>query len=284
MNFTKMHGLGNSYIYIDGCNEPIPDESELPTLAIRVSNPYTGIGSDGLILILPSEVADVRMRVFNNDGSEAKNCGNGLRCVSKYVYEHQYVKKEKFSIETLGGVVEAEVHLADDLESVSEVTVDMGAPQFERQYIPMLGRPDAKVIDSNENIEGVDYTLTAVSMGNPHAVLFVEDVVQAPVHSLGPVIEKAGLFPEGTNVEFIAPLSTNEIDFAVWERGSGVTQACGTGACAAVVAAILNGKSSKDESVVVHLPGGDLTIKWSSKDSHVWMRGPAVTICEGVLY
>ncbi|QDI93076.1 diaminopimelate epimerase [Salicibibacter halophilus] len=278
-----MHGLGNSYIYVDGFKESIPNEERLPNLASEVANPYTGIGSDGLILILPSNVADVKMRVFNSDGSEAKSCGNGLRCVSKYVYDHRYIEDDKFSIETLGGIVESVVHPSENGD-VSEVTVDMGAPRLKRKDVPMRGKDGAleeNVIDATEHIDGADHTFTALSMGNPHAVFFVDTLEDAPLETVGPLVEKADIFPEGTNVEFISIENPSEIDFAVWERGSGVTQACGTGACAAVVAAVLNGKLKRDEPIVVHLPGGDLTIRWSSKDNHVWMKGPAVTVCTG---
>ncbi|AXF57933.1 diaminopimelate epimerase [Salicibibacter kimchii] len=278
-----MQGLGNSYIYVDGFKENIPNEESLPNLATEVANLHTGIGSDGLILILPSNLADVRMRVFNSDGSEAKNCGNGLRCVSKYVFEHQYVEHKHFSIETLGGIVESLVHLDED-GAASEVTVDMGVPRLKRKDVPMHGEGDEleeHVIDATEHIDGVDYTFTAVSMGNPHAVFFVDSVGEASVETVGPLVEQAALFPEGTNVEFISIKNGTEIDFAVWERGSGMTQACGTGACAAVIAAVLNKKVKKDEAIVVHLSGGDLTIRWSSKDDHVWMKGPAVTVCTG---
>ncbi|QQK82024.1 diaminopimelate epimerase [Salicibibacter cibi] len=281
-----MHGLGNSYIYVDGFRDPLPNEERLPNLASEVANPYTGIGSDGLILILPSNVADVRMRVFNSDGSEAKNCGNGLRCVSKYAYEHQYVEHENFSIETLGGIVESQVHL-DEEGKVSEVTVDMGVPRLKRKDVPMRGKGGAleeNAIGVTETINGIDYTFTAVSMGNPHAVFFVDKLADAMIETVGPLIEKADLFPDGTNVEFISTLNASEIDFAVWERGSGITQACGTGACAAVVAAVLNGETKKDEAITVHLPGGDLTIHWSSKDDHVWMKGTAVTVCTGIYF
>ncbi|WP_218126249.1 diaminopimelate epimerase [Natribacillus halophilus] len=278
-----MHGLGNSYIYVDSFRESLPNEEKLPALAVKVADPHTGIGSDGLILILPSEIADVRMRVFNNDGSEAKNCGNGLRCVAKYVYEHRYVQKEEFSIETLGGIVTANVHPSRTGE-VHEVTVDMGLPKLKRKEMPMRGEGaalDEPVIASTEHVNGTDYTFTAVSMGNPHAVFFVENVAEASVETDGPVVENADLFPDGTNVEFISIMSETEMNFAVWERGSGVTRACGTGACAAVVAAVLNGKASKDKDITVHLPGGDLLIRWSSRDDHVWMKGQAVTVCEG---
>ncbi|MFB4160003.1 diaminopimelate epimerase [Geomicrobium sp. JSM 1781026] len=278
-----MHGLGNSYIYVDGFHHEIPKEEQLKNTAIRVANPYTGIGSDGMILILPSNKADVRMRVFNNDGSEAKNCGNGLRCVSKYVYEASIVRSNTFTIETLGGIVTAQVHPKKN-GHVDEVTVDMGIPALERAAIPMRGNKDELVINERISFGEEVHALTAISMGNPHAVLFSDHLDMAHLQTVGPLIEQATIFPEGTNVEFIQMKTEQEIDFAVWERGSGITQACGTGACAAVVAAVLNEKSKKDEEVTVHLPGGDLYITWSSENDHVWMRGKAATICSGEFY
>ncbi|WP_413382325.1 diaminopimelate epimerase [Alkalihalobacillus sp. 1P02AB] len=273
-----MHGLGNSYIYVDMFKETLLEE-ELPSLAIKVANPYTGVGSDGMILICPSEVAPVKMRVFNNDGSEAKNCGNGLRCVAKFAYEHGYVESETFQIETLGGLVEATVHL--EREQVQTVTVDMGLPRLERKSLPMVGNAEETVISETFTVDGEELEVTAVSMGNPHAIFFVDQIQEAPVETLGPIIEKDPRFPEWVNVEFVEAVSTDELNFRVWERGSGVTQACGTGACAAVVAAILNGYSTKGQDVVVHLLGGDLTINWK-EDGHVWMTGAAETICEGI--
>ncbi|EZH66068.1 diaminopimelate epimerase [Bacillaceae bacterium JMAK1] len=281
MKFTKLHGLGNSYIYLDGFNDAIPSEQELPQTAIAVSNPYTGIGSDGLILILPSERSDVRMRVFNNDGSEAKNCGNGLRCVSKYVYDRGIVTSTTFTIETLGGEVEAEVH-PDDANQVQMVTVDMGVPRLNKSDLPMRGGTGTEqTIDESITIGEQRFSMTGVSMGNPHIIMFTDNISEAPVATLGPIIEKSSVFPEGVNVEWVQMVSEREMHFKVWERGSGITQACGTGACAAVVAAVLNGQSKKDEEVTVHLPGGDLYITWSSKDDHIWMRGEAVTVCHG---
>ncbi|KYG33534.1 diaminopimelate epimerase [Alkalihalobacillus trypoxylicola] len=277
MKFTKMHGLGNSYIYVDMFKESLQEE-QLPSLAQEVANPYTGIGSDGLILVCPSEVAPVKMRVFNNDGSEAKNCGNGLRCVAKFSYEKGYVEDTTFMIETLGGLVEATVHLKE--EQVVSVTVDMGLPVLEREQIPMLGNPGEQVINELFEMNNEKYQLTAVSMGNPHAIMFVDDIVNAPVSSLGPMIEKDVRFPEWVNVEFVEVVNNEELNFRVWERGSGITQACGTGACAAVVASILNGYLEKNKEIVVHLLGGDLTIVWKD-DGHVWMTGAAETICTG---
>ncbi|NEU52927.1 diaminopimelate epimerase [Bacillus altitudinis] len=278
--FTKMHGLGNNYIYVNQMQEQLPEE-QLSEIAIRVSSVYTGIGSDGMILICPSDVAPVKMRIFNNDGSEGKNCGNGLRCVAKYVYEHQIVTDTTFQIETLSGLVEATVHVQDG--HVQLVTVDMGKPRFEKEAMPMLGEPASTTI--NEPLDFGTTTLngTAVSMGNPHIVFYLEDIEQAPLDSLGPIIEKHDMFPEGVNVEFVERVSETELHFRVWERGSGITQACGTGACAAAVSTIVNGHAKKETDMTVHLAGGDLIIRWKDND-HVLMTGPAETICDGTFY
>lgn len=278
--FTKMHGLGNNYIYVNQMKEQLPEE-QLSEIAIRVSSVYTGIGSDGMILICPSDVAPVKMRIFNNDGSEGKNCGNGLRCVAKYVYEHQIVTDTTFQIETLSGLVEATVHVQDG--HVQLVTVDMGKPRFEKEAMPMLGERASTTI--NEPLDFGTTTLngTAVSMGNPHIVFYLEDIEQAPLDSVGPIIEKHDMFPEGVNVEFVERVSETELHFRVWERGSGITQACGTGACAAAVSTIVNGHAKKETDMTVHLAGGDLIIRWKDND-HVLMTGPAETICDGTFY
>ncbi|MGV3487637.1 MAG: diaminopimelate epimerase [Tuberibacillus sp.] len=278
--FVKMHGLGNCYIYVDLVSEAI-ELPDLSKLAQQVSNPYTGIGSDGLILIVPSERAPLKMRIFNKHGSEGKNCGNGLRCVAKYAYEQGLVKDQKFDIETLGGLVTAEVHV--DGGVVDQVTIDMGEPILERERIPMAGHEGDTVIDEDVNIDDRNYQVTAVSMGNPHALFFVDDMDQAPIHTLGPRLADGGhpLFPEGVNVGFIETVSDHELIYKVWERGSGMTQACGTGATAAAVASILNKKAVRDTPVTVHLDGGDLVIDWQSESGHVLMTGPAETICEG---
>ncbi|WP_407272537.1 diaminopimelate epimerase [Radiobacillus sp. PE A8.2] len=275
--FTKMHGLGNSYIYIDLFNYTI-EEKHLSQLAIDVSNSNTGIGSDGLILIHPSDKAAVGMRIFNKDGSEGKNCGNGLRCVAKYAYENKLVEDKTFTIETKAGTVEATVH--GERPAIDEVTVDMGNPILQRHLIPMEGDDADEVISESFNISHHPLEVTAVSMGNPHAVFFVENIEEAPLYELGPVISKDSRFPEEVNAEFIEMISSKEINFRVWERGSGVTQACGTGACAAVVAAVLNDFSSKDEEVCVHLSGGDLFITWQ-QNGNVKMRGKAETTASG---
>lgn len=278
--FTKMHGLGNNYIYVNMFEEDL-EESMLSQLAVQVSNVHTGIGSDGLILICPSEKAPVKMRIFNNDGSEGKNCGNGLRCVAKYAFEHNLVKETKFMIETLSGLVEAEVHVEDGI--VKSVTVDMGKPRLKKKDIPMAGNTEDLTIREQLEFSGHFCEGTAVSMGNPHIIFYVDNIEEAPVTTLGPIVEKDPRFPEGVNVEFVEVVNDQEIHFRVWERGSGVTQACGTGACAAVVASVLNGYTTKGKETVVHLAGGDLIIKWS-EDDRVFMTGPAETICDGTYY
>ncbi|MBF0705934.1 diaminopimelate epimerase [Alkalihalobacillus hwajinpoensis] len=280
ITYTKMHGLGNNYIYINLFEQKL-EEKNLPQYAREVSDVYTGIGSDGMILICPSDRAEVKMRIFNKDGSEGKNCGNGLRCVAKYAYENKLVSSTKFAIETLAGLVQAEVHLADD--RVETVTIDMGRPEWTRGSLPMNGNSEDEVIDETVFYEEKPLQMTGVSMGNPHMVMFVDDIEKAPLTTAGPYFTDHQLFPESINVEFVEVVSSSEYHFRVWERGSGITQACGTGACAAVVAGVLNNKTLKGTEVTVHLAGGDLEITWD-EDDHVWMTGPAVTISTGVYY
>ncbi|WP_202080307.1 diaminopimelate epimerase [Caldalkalibacillus salinus] len=281
VKFTKMHALGNNYIYINQFEEPLEEDS-LPSLARKVSEIQTGIGSDGMILIAPSKTADIKMRVFNSDGSEAKNCGNGLRCVARYVYDHSIVNKTQFQIETLGGIVDANINV--DHGVVQSVTIDMGQPRLEKAALPMFGEDlQDQATDEQLDIDGETISFVGVSMGNPHAVIFVDDINEAPVETLGPKIEKHECFPEWINVEFIKVINEKEIDFRVWERGSGVTYACGTGACAAVVAAHIRGLVPQGKPITVHLLGGDLEISWHT-DAHVWMTGPAEYICTGEFY
>ncbi|MFD2215901.1 diaminopimelate epimerase [Metabacillus endolithicus] len=278
--FTKMHGLGNNYIYVNTFEEKL-EEGQLSDIARQVSNVYTGIGSDGLILICPSDKAEVKMRIFNNDGSEGKNCGNGLRCVAKYAFEHNLVKEKTFKIETLSGLVEATIHVEEN--RVNLVTVDMGSPRLSKAEIPMEGEGSEQTISESIEFSGQQYDVTAVSMGNPHIIFYVDDITQAPVTTLGPIVEKDRRFPEGVNVEFVEVVSKNELHFRVWERGSGVTQACGTGACAAVVSSVLNKHTNQGEETVVHLAGGDLLINWTN-EGNVLMTGPAEVICTGIFY
>ncbi|WP_077297588.1 diaminopimelate epimerase [Virgibacillus pantothenticus] len=278
--FIKMHGLGNNYIYLDFFQYTV-EEEKLSELAKSVSNVHTGIGSDGLIIIHPSETADVGMRIFNKDGSEGQSCGNGLRCTAKYAFEQGIVAEKRFRIETKANIVEAEVQVTN--EKVDQVTINMGKPHLERELIPMQGNPKQHVIGEPFDIQGQTLELTALSMGNPHAVFLVDQINGEQVSQLGPLVEKDERFPQGANVEFIEIVSPVEINFSVWERGSGITQACGTGACAAVVAGVLNGQLKRNESVTVHLPGGDLDITWDA-DGDVWMTGGAETIATGVFY
>jgi diaminopimelate epimerase len=290
LRVTKMHGLGNCYIYVNEFEHPLP-EAVLPELAQKVSDVHTGIGSDGLILIGPSDNADFRMRIFNIDGSEGKNCGNGLRCVAKYVVERGLTDQTEFTIETLSGIVDVQAHLqegptsaavnASETLRVESVTVNMGNPRLYKRDLPMVGDQDSMTVNEEVVVGGEPHRLTAVSMGNPHAVFFVTDVQAVDLEQIGPKIEKDPLFPERVNVEFVHAVNRRELDFRVWERGSGITQACGTGACAAVVAGVLNGVVERDVPVTVHLPGGDLEIVWAQGNSNVYMKGPAEFVLDG---
>jgi diaminopimelate epimerase len=281
VKFTKMQALGNNYIYVSLFDEKNLNEREFPALARAVAEVRTGIGSDGLILIGPSDVADVRMRIFNADGSEAENCGNGLRCVAKYAYEHGYVNAKTFQIEVQTGVVTATVQdVSANVYGVTHVTVDMGEVQFGPQAVDYAGSGDA-VAASGDAVriesDGTVYEGMLVSVGNPHFVSFVDDAVTHPVEKVGPRIEQHLAFPQRINVEFVTPRGRDALDFRVWERGSGITYACGTGACAAVAAGVRRGLLN--EAVTVHLLGGDLHIRMEGP--RVWMTGPAVTVCTG---
>ena len=272
MRFTKMHGIGNDYIFVDCFHETLAEAPE--TLAAKVSERHFGIGGDGLILILPSNVADARMRIFNADGSEAEMCGNGVRCVAKYVYERGIAKKNPLTIETGRGVLTLHLEVKDD--RVQSVTVDMGEPILDPARIPV--RLNGTVIEHPINMDGVDLAITCVSMGNPHCVIFRPEIDDHLVTQIGPKLERHPLFPNRTNVEFVQVLSPSEVRMRVWERGSGETLACGTGACAVCVAGVLAGRL--DRKVLVHLLGGDLQIEWRS-DGHVFMTGPATEVFTG---
>ena len=265
MKFTKMQGLGNDYLYF---YEEVPENVE--ELAVRLSNRYFGPGSDGLIYICKSEIADYKMRIFNADGSEAKMCGNGIRCVGKYVYDKGYTKKTVLQIETLSGIKILNLHLKDG--KVDEVTVDMGIGEVGTQGTLAIGTPEG-------NPEG-DTTYLPISTGNPHAVIFVEDMEKIPLELVGPKVEKHPDFPGGVNAEFCQVLSGKELRMRVWERGSGITMACGTGTCATVLAAITRGFCPRDEEITVHLDGGDLSIRVDDKN-RIFMTGPAAFVYEG---
>lgn len=273
MKFTKMHGCGNDYIYVNCMEEMIENPGEA---AVKVSDRHFGIGSDGLILICPSEVADFRMAMYNADGSEGKMCGNGVRCIAKYVYEYGLTKKDKISIETKGGIKYLNLTIEDG--KVVLVKVDMGAPILEPAQIPVTIGSDT-CIDQTLTVDGKEYQVTCVSMGNPHAVIFVEDTASLPLEQIGPKFEHHEAFPDRINTEFVQVLNRKEVNMRVWERGSGETLACGTGTCATVVACVLNGRT--DHEITVHLLGGDLFLNYDEEKNTVWMTGPAAIICDG---
>lgn len=280
MKFTKMHGCGNEYIYVNCFEENVENPEEL---SIKVSDVRFGIGSDGLILIKPSEKADFMMDMYNADGSRGKMCGNGIRCVGKYVYDHKMTDKKSISVETLSGIKYLDFTVEND--KVTAVRVDMGSPVLKPEMIPVKLEGE-KIISSPVEAEydekKVTVEMTCVSMGNPHAVIFTDDAEKAPVHTLGKVLECHEIFPDKCNIEFVNVLNENEVRMRVWERGSGETWACGTGACATAVACILNGFTKN--VVTVHMNGGDVVIEYDEKNNKVYMTGPAVTVCEGEYY
>ena len=274
MRFTKMQGAGNDYVYIDCFRETIP--SDPAALSIQVSDRHFGIGSDGLILICPSDHADARMRMFNVDGSESEMCGNGIRCVAKYVYDHGIAKKSRLAIETGRGILQIDLNIVGG--TVATACVDMGEPILRAEQIPTLLQGNPPILAPLE-VLGQTLHTTCVSMGNPHCVIFVEQIEDYHVHNLGPVIETHPAFPRRINVEFVSLKSPKEVNMRVWERGSGETLACGTGACGVCVAGVLSGRT--DRQLLVHLRGGDLELHWSKTDNHVYMTGPAVEVFTG---
>lgn len=274
--FAKMHGLGNSYIYLDLTRGD--DGLDFAALARRVSDPSFGIGSDGVIAILPSESADFRMRMFNADGSEAEMCGNGIRCVGKFIYDFGLSRKRDLVIET--GAGPRYLSLGVENDRVTSVRVNMGEPRFSRAQIPMAGDPDESAILTRLKADDFAFDVTAVSMGNPHCVIFVDEITDEMVLDAGPRIERHPAFPKRVNVEFARVLSDGSIEMRVWERGSGETMACGTGACAVGVAAMVTGAALP--RVTIHLRGGDLDIEWE-KGGPVYMTGPATLVCTGEL-
>jgi diaminopimelate epimerase len=274
MKFVKMHGAGNDYVYIDGFQENISDPA---ALAIEVSNRNFGIGSDGLILILPSTLADVKMRMFNSDGSEAEMCGNGVRCVAKYAYDHGLVAKEVVSVETGAGILTLQL-FPNAAGRISRVRVNMGLPRLTQGEIPLTGEATAQVVNLPLTILDRTFAITCVSMGNPHCVIFVDDVESFPLEKYGPLIEHHPLFPRRTNVEVVEVRSRSEVRQRTWERGAGETLACGTGAAAVVVAGVLTGRTERVIKNV--LSGGELELEWSEAGP-VFMTGPAVEVFSG---
>ena len=275
MKFTKMHGTGNDYIYVNGLVETIENPAEF---AIQYSDRHKGIGSDGLVMILASETCDFRMRMFNADGSESEMCGNASRCIGKYVYDKGLTNKTTLTLETLAGVKALQLFIGAD-QKVEKVTVDMGEPILDAALIPVTSDKNRVINEPVAFNSEIRYNITTVSMGNPHAVIFTSDILQLDLPKIGPVIENATIFPRRTNTEFIEVLTKNHVKMRVWERGSGETMACGTGACASVVAGVLNGLISR--RTTVELLGGELTIEWKEEDNHVYLTGGATTVFEG---
>ncbi|MFQ9515516.1 MAG: diaminopimelate epimerase [Eubacterium sp.] len=267
MEFTKMHGCGNDYVYINGIENKIDNPGELSKI---ISNRNFGIGSDGLIVINPSKIADFKMSMYNADGSEGKMCGNGIRCVAKYVYDNKMTDKTTITVETLSGIKTLVLNVKEG--KVETVRVNMGAPEITASKVPVIFDKD-KVINEAVNINNKEYRITCVSMGNPHAITFIEDTDALEIEQIGPLFENNEIFPDRINTEFIQVIDRKTIKMRVWERGSGETLACGTGACASVVASVLNDKT--DSTVTVKLLGGDLLIEYNREENTVYMTGPA---------
>ncbi|MEI3390840.1 MAG: diaminopimelate epimerase [Clostridia bacterium] len=276
MEFVKMHGLGNDYLYINCIKnrEPLfPEE-----LAKRLSNRHFGVGADGIILVCNSKIADFKMRIFNSDGSRGQMCGNGIRGFAKYVYDYNLIDKNEFKIETLAGIRKVKLNTLN--KSITEnITVDMGEPILHPVKIPVLTREEPPIKDLKIVIKNKIFTITCVSMGNPHAIIRLHNLEDINIKEYGPLIENRSEFPKRTNVEFIEIKDRSRIKMKVWERGAGETLACGTGACASTVASVLNGYTER--KVVVELLGGELEVEWNEEDSHVYMTGPATTVFRG---
>lgn len=277
MKFTKMHGIGNDYIYVNCFEEQIENPAEF---AIFWSDRHKGIGSDGLVMIMPSTDCDFRMRMFNADGSESEMCGNASRCIGKFVYDKGLTDKTEVTLETLAGVKILKLSLGAD-KLVESVTVDMGEPILESGLIPTTIKKTNVINEPVDFNSEIQYNITCVSMGNPHAVIFTTGIEKLDLPKIGTVIENAAIFPRRTNTEFIEVLSKDRLKMRVWERGSGETMACGTGACASAVAAVLNNLTER--KVTIELLGGELTIEWKEADNHVYLTGGATTVFEGVI-
>ena len=273
MKFTKMHGIGNDYGYVNCFEESVKNPAEVSKF---VSDRHFGIGSDGLILISPSAIADFRMNIYNADGSQAEMCGNGIRCVAKYVYDYGLTDKTEISVETLAGIKYLRLQVENG--KVASVEVNMGAPILEPKEIPVAVE-ESPVVNVPVEVKGKIYHMTCVSMGNPHAIIFMNNVKDLDIEAIGPYFENHTVFPKRTNTEFVEVLDRNTVNMRVWERGSDETLACGTGACATTVACILNDKTENE--VTVHLLGGDLKIRWDREANQVYMTGPATVVFDG---
>ena len=273
MRFTKMHGCGNDYVYVDCFAQTVSDP---PALARAVSDRHRGVGSDGLILIAPADGADVRMRMFNADGSESAMCGNGIRCVAKYAWDHRLAVANPMRVQTLAGVKTIQLAIENGL--VVAATVDMGEPILEPTRIP-VNTPAPRAVDLPLIVDGQALSMTCVSMGNPHAVFYVDDVSSVALEALGPKVERHEAFPQRVNAHWVQVHAPGEVTMRTWERGSGVTQACGTGASAVCVAGVLTGRTGRN--ILAHLPGGDLHLEWRQADGRVYMTGPATEVFQG---
>jgi diaminopimelate epimerase len=275
MQFSKWHGQGNDFVIVNGFQEKLNDYRQA---AIAVCDRHFGIGADGLVILLPAATADAdfKIRIFNSDGSEAEMCGNATRCIARYVYENGLTEKTSLTLETLAGYIKPEIVF--EAGQIKTICVDMGVPRLQRSEIPMAGSDDLQAVNIPLEAAGGTYGITCVSMGNPHCVIFVEDITAVDLSAIGPVIETHSLFPRKTNVEFVQVLSSNKVRMRVWERGAGVTLACGTGASATLVASVLNGKT--DRAITVNLDGGDLFVEWRD-DNHIYMSGPAIEVFRG---
>ena len=281
--FIKMHGIGNDYIYIDALRGETPDylkEEFLPDLSRKISDRHFGVGSDGLILILPSDIADFRMRIFNADGSEAMMCGNGIRCVGKYVYDLGFTNNKEITVETNSGI--KHLDLIEGEKGIERIVVEMGSPSFLRKDIPAAGEPCEEMSNQLLKAEGFTYEVSGVSMGNPHGVVYVNDVDNLNLSEIGPLLENHPVWPDRANIEFVKEINPNELQVRVWERGSGETLACGTGACATAVVSYKKGLTKPE--VTVHLRGGDLKISYDEESNKVKMEGPAEFISKGVFW
>ena len=277
IEFTKMQGTGNDFVVLDCVAHPEYLAFALnPLYAAKMCDRHYGIGADGLVLVLQSDIADIRMRIINSDGSEAEMCGNGIRCFARFVYEQNIVRKEIMTVETLAGVLVPHMIL-DDTGNVTGVEVDMGEPILDCAGVPMLG--EGQAISVPILVEEQEFIITAVGMGNPHCVTFVDDLSVFPIEYWGPRMEVSSYFPRKTNVEYVQVYNEGEVRMRVWERGAAVTMACGTGSCATAVACVLNGKTGRD--VLVHLDGGDLRIRWEEESNHLYMTGPAENVFTG---
>ncbi|WP_294160535.1 diaminopimelate epimerase [uncultured Selenomonas sp.] len=268
MNFTKWQGCGNDFVLIDCLKQPLADYG---AFAKKVCDRHYGIGGDGILVVLPSEKADFRMRIFNTDGSEAEMCGNGIRCFARYLYDNGITTKKKFTVETGAGILVPEIVETDG--KVTGVRVDMGEPVLEADKIPMVGYGSNRVVNEPVEVAGRSWHITGVSMGNPHCVVFVDDIKTTPIEEVGPIFETQERYPKKTNTEFVQVLDRSHMRMRVWERGAAITLACGTGACATLTAAVLNGLT--DRKAEIQLDGGKLLIEWDERDNHLYMTGPA---------